>query len=171
MLIGTPADLGAVIRDRRKRLTLDQSTLAKRIGVSRQWLIDVEHGHPRAELALVLRLSTFSASRWTPTVKAPTSRGSTSAVVDAIVTKAKPGRPHCSDGLLGSTRPLGANSEQRYRLSLLQSPLSCLLRMRRRQISVRETGPVVRSMRFAVAAVLFWGALGRPFYSLWNLPF
>jgi HTH-type transcriptional regulator/antitoxin HipB len=55
MLIRTPADLGAVIRDRRKRLKLDQSTLAKRIGASRQWVIEVEHGHPRAELGLVLR--------------------------------------------------------------------------------------------------------------------
>lgn len=55
MLIRTPADLGAVIRDRRKRLKLDQSTLAKRIGASRQWVIEVEHGHSRAELGLVLR--------------------------------------------------------------------------------------------------------------------
>jgi HTH-type transcriptional regulator / antitoxin HipB len=55
MLIRTPADLGAVIRDRRKRLKLDQSALAKRIGASRQWVIEVEHGHPRAELGLVLR--------------------------------------------------------------------------------------------------------------------
>jgi HTH-type transcriptional regulator / antitoxin HipB len=55
MLIRTPTDLGAVIRDRRKRLKLDQSTLAKRIGASRQWVIKVEHGHSRAELGLVLR--------------------------------------------------------------------------------------------------------------------
>jgi y4mF family transcriptional regulator len=55
MLIRTPADLGAIIRDRRKRLKLDQLTLAKRIGASRQWVIEVEHGHQRAELGLVLR--------------------------------------------------------------------------------------------------------------------
>jgi HTH-type transcriptional regulator / antitoxin HipB len=55
MLIRSPADLGAIIRDRRKQLKLDQASFAKRIGVSRQWVIDVEHGHPRAELALVLR--------------------------------------------------------------------------------------------------------------------
>ena len=40
MLIRTPTELGAIIRDKRKRLKLDQSTLANRIGVSRQWLID-----------------------------------------------------------------------------------------------------------------------------------
>ena len=55
MFVRTPADLGAVIRDRRKQLKLDQSTFAKKIGVSRQWVIEVERGHARAELALVLR--------------------------------------------------------------------------------------------------------------------
>ncbi|GEP59010.1 helix-turn-helix transcriptional regulator [Reyranella soli] len=55
MLIRTPADLGAVIRDRRRQLKLDQAAFAKRIGVSRQWVIEFERGHPRAELGLVLR--------------------------------------------------------------------------------------------------------------------
>ncbi len=55
MLIRTPADLGAIIRDRRKQLGLDQSTFAKRIGVSRQWVIGVERGHARAAMGLVLR--------------------------------------------------------------------------------------------------------------------
>jgi HTH-type transcriptional regulator / antitoxin HipB len=55
VLVRTPADLGALIRDRRKQLKLDQATLAKRIGVSRPWVIEIEHGHPRAELGLVLR--------------------------------------------------------------------------------------------------------------------
>jgi y4mF family transcriptional regulator len=55
MLIRTPNDLGAVIRDRRKQLGLGQADLALRIGVSRQWVIGVERGRARAELALVLR--------------------------------------------------------------------------------------------------------------------
>jgi HTH-type transcriptional regulator/antitoxin HipB len=42
MLIRTPKDLGAAIRDRRRQMGLDQATLAKHIGV-------------RAELGLVLR--------------------------------------------------------------------------------------------------------------------
>ena len=46
MLVRTPADLGAVIRDRRKQLKLDQAALAKQIGVSRQWVIEIERGHP-----------------------------------------------------------------------------------------------------------------------------
>lgn len=96
MLIRTPADLGAVIRDRRKRLKLDQSTLAKRIGVSRQWVIDIERGHPRAELALVLRAldalgilldASSESSTSTSRVSAP------SAVdINAIVAKAKKGK-------------------------------------------------------------------------------
>ena len=55
MLVRTPGDLGAVIRDRRKQLELDQATFAKRVGASRQWVIEIERGHPRAELGLVLR--------------------------------------------------------------------------------------------------------------------
>lgn len=55
MLIRTPTDLGAVIRDRRRRRGLDQHTLATKIGVSRQWVVEVEKGKPRAEVGLVLR--------------------------------------------------------------------------------------------------------------------
>jgi HTH-type transcriptional regulator/antitoxin HipB len=55
MRIRTPADLGAVVRDRRKQLGLDQAELAARIGVSRQWVVGIEHGRSRAELGLVLR--------------------------------------------------------------------------------------------------------------------
>lgn len=55
MRIQTPADLGALIRNTRKKLKLDQSTLAKKIGVSRLWLGEIEKGKPRAEMGLVLR--------------------------------------------------------------------------------------------------------------------
>jgi HTH-type transcriptional regulator/antitoxin HipB len=55
MLIRTPTDLGAVIRDRRRRRGLDQQELARKIGVSRQWVLEVEKGKPRAEVGLILR--------------------------------------------------------------------------------------------------------------------
>jgi HTH-type transcriptional regulator / antitoxin HipB len=55
MLLRTPNDLGSAIRDRRRRLNLDQSDLARQIGVSRKWIIDVEKGKPGAEIGLVLR--------------------------------------------------------------------------------------------------------------------
>lgn len=55
MLIRTPADLGALIRGRRKDLGLDQAGLAERIGVNRKWVIGIERGRARAELGIVLR--------------------------------------------------------------------------------------------------------------------
>jgi HTH-type transcriptional regulator/antitoxin HipB len=55
MLLRTPKDLGALIRQRRRDLGLDQGTLAERVGVSRQWIIEAEGGKPRAEIGLVLR--------------------------------------------------------------------------------------------------------------------
>lgn len=56
MHIHTPEDLGHVIRERRKGLGLDQAALAERAGVSRQWVVEVEGGKPRAEVGLVLRV-------------------------------------------------------------------------------------------------------------------
>jgi HTH-type transcriptional regulator/antitoxin HipB len=55
MLLRTAKDIGAAIRQRRRELELDQGTLAERVGVSRQWIVEVEAGKPRAELGLVLR--------------------------------------------------------------------------------------------------------------------
>jgi len=59
MLLRTPHDIGAFIRQRRRELGLDQRTLAKRVGVSRLWIIEIEAGKPRAALALVLRTLDF----------------------------------------------------------------------------------------------------------------
>jgi y4mF family transcriptional regulator len=86
MLVRTPADLGAVIRDRRKQLKLDQAALAKRIGVSRQWVIEMERGHARAELALVLR-ALDALNIQLDTSIAQTRPGAVD--IDAIVAKAK----------------------------------------------------------------------------------
>lgn len=55
MLARTPTDLGLIIRDRRRALGLDQAALARRVGVSRQWIVEMERGKPRAEVGLVLR--------------------------------------------------------------------------------------------------------------------
>ncbi|HEX4066935.1 MAG TPA: helix-turn-helix domain-containing protein [Acidobacteriaceae bacterium] len=55
MIIRTPVDLGALIRDRRKRLGMDQATLARTVGTSRKWLIEVEKGKPTAQIGLILR--------------------------------------------------------------------------------------------------------------------
>jgi HTH-type transcriptional regulator/antitoxin HipB len=92
MLIRTHTDLGAVIRDRRKRLKLDQSTLAKRIGVSRQWVIDIEHGHPRAELTLVLRALDALGVRLHASGEPSTSPAQSGVDINAIVARAKKGK-------------------------------------------------------------------------------
>ncbi len=93
MIVRTPADLGAVIRDRRKQLKLDQSTFAKQIGVSRQWVIEMERGHARAELGLVLRALDALNIRIDGTV-VQTGRGRSSDVdIDSIVANAKKSKP------------------------------------------------------------------------------
>ena len=56
MQMRTPVELGLILRGRRKDLGLGQEALAQRAGVSRQWVVEVEQGKPRAELGLVLRL-------------------------------------------------------------------------------------------------------------------
>lgn len=52
----TAEDVGNIIRQRRRALGWDQARLASESGVSRQWVVDIEKGKPRAELQLVLRV-------------------------------------------------------------------------------------------------------------------
>jgi HTH-type transcriptional regulator/antitoxin HipB len=92
MLVRTPADLGAVIRDKRKQLELNQATLAERIGASRQWIIELERGHPRAELGLVLR-ALDALDIHLDTKLDQTTRPSSSADIDAVLAKARKGSP------------------------------------------------------------------------------
>lgn len=55
MNIRSPLEIGLIIRERRKKLGINQAELARQIGVGRQWIIAVERGKSRAELGLVLR--------------------------------------------------------------------------------------------------------------------
>jgi HTH-type transcriptional regulator/antitoxin HipB len=55
MVIRTSHDLGALIRDRRIKMGLDQLSVAKRAGTSRKWLVEMEKGKPRAAIGLILR--------------------------------------------------------------------------------------------------------------------
>jgi len=55
MFLRTPADFGAVIRERRRRAGLNQAALAAKVGVGRQWIVEVERGKPGAPLGLILR--------------------------------------------------------------------------------------------------------------------
>lgn len=51
----SPADLGAWLRSRRVELGLTQNELARRVRVGRQWIVRLEAGNERAELAPLLR--------------------------------------------------------------------------------------------------------------------
>ncbi len=55
MNIRSPLEVGLIIRERRRKLGMNQAELARRIGVGRHWVIAVERGKSRAELGLVLR--------------------------------------------------------------------------------------------------------------------
>ncbi len=55
MYVRTPSDIGSAIREQRRRRRVSQQKLADDVGVSRQWLVEVEQGKPRAELGLVLK--------------------------------------------------------------------------------------------------------------------
>ncbi len=55
MRLRTPLDFGALIRDRRSKLRLSQASLARKVGVGRQWIVELEKGKSGAPLALVLR--------------------------------------------------------------------------------------------------------------------
>src|SRR5690348_10665380 len=56
MQIEAMRDLTATARGRRKDLGLSQAELARRAGVSREWINAFEAGKPTAEIGLVLRL-------------------------------------------------------------------------------------------------------------------
>jgi y4mF family transcriptional regulator len=91
MRIRTPVDLGALIRDRRIKLGLDQRSLAKRVGVSRQWIVEVEKGKARAEIGLLLRTINalgilLAAEKETPEKKRD---GSPTVDIDSIVAAAR----------------------------------------------------------------------------------
>lgn len=88
MVIRTTADLGAIIRERRRQSGLGQAELANRIGVSRQWVVGIERGRARAEVGLVLRALDSLG------IRLESAAGSNSAAspdIDAIVAAARKG--------------------------------------------------------------------------------
>jgi HTH-type transcriptional regulator/antitoxin HipB len=57
MQIKNPRDIATYIKLRRAQLNLSQEALAKKAGVSRSWLAEVESGKPTAEIGKVLKLA------------------------------------------------------------------------------------------------------------------
>jgi DNA-binding XRE family transcriptional regulator len=54
--INSTRDLAVLVRGRRRELGLSQAELARRAGVSRQWVGAFEGGRPGAEMRLVIGL-------------------------------------------------------------------------------------------------------------------
>jgi HTH-type transcriptional regulator/antitoxin HipB len=94
MKIRTVADVGLVLRERRRELGLTQAELAERIGASRQWIIRVEQGNQRSDVGLVLKA--IAALRLTLDVRgdgdtAPPERKTGRVDIDAVVRAARRG--------------------------------------------------------------------------------
>jgi len=92
MNLRTPKDIGALIRQRRRDLGLDQRTLAERVGASRQWIIDAEAGKPRIELGLILRTLEVLGVRLATAETKPKARSAAITAVpdiDAVVRAAR----------------------------------------------------------------------------------
>jgi HTH-type transcriptional regulator/antitoxin HipB len=83
-------DLGAVIRDRRRHLGLDQRALANRVGVSRQWIVEAEHGKPGASVGLILRtLDALGLNLSIEEARAGAADSSATPDIDAVVRRAR----------------------------------------------------------------------------------
>ena len=93
MVIRTPTDLGAHIRDRRMKLGLDQKALADKVGVSRQWIVAAEQGKPRAEIGLLLRTIATLGIRLSTDQEAPAKTkdlsGTPPVDIDSIISRAR----------------------------------------------------------------------------------
>jgi HTH-type transcriptional regulator / antitoxin HipB len=89
MSIRTSSQLGAAIRQQRKNLGLSQADLAKKIGTSRQWVIELEKGHSRAELGSVLRAINELGLTLQIYIENPIKIGRSSPDIDAIVDSAR----------------------------------------------------------------------------------
>lgn len=85
----TTTELGGLIRERRRALKLDQRTLADNVGVSRQWIVDVEKGKPGIELGLVLR-TLEALGLVADVIETPRAKPGKNAVdIDAIIERAR----------------------------------------------------------------------------------
>jgi HTH-type transcriptional regulator / antitoxin HipB len=89
MRIRTPIDLGALIRERPEGTTSRPEDLADKVAVSRQWIVDIEKGKPRAEVGLVLR--TAEAFNIALTADKPTKGTSQERpiILDSIIAAAR----------------------------------------------------------------------------------
>lgn len=55
MIIKTPADIGALIKDARLKAGLSQGDFASMLNTTQGWVSEIENGKPTAEIGMVLR--------------------------------------------------------------------------------------------------------------------
>jgi HTH-type transcriptional regulator/antitoxin HipB len=84
-VLRTPADVGALIRDRRRALGLDQADLANQVGVSRLWINQVERGKPGASIGLVLRTLMALGLELSTNARGKTPTPAVTLDIDAVV--------------------------------------------------------------------------------------
>lgn len=88
-ILRTPADIGALIKDRRNALGLDQAVLAARVGVSRWWINQVERGKSGANLGLILRTLLALDIELTADTRRPGPGSPAVSDIDAIIEAAR----------------------------------------------------------------------------------
>jgi HTH-type transcriptional regulator/antitoxin HipB len=88
--VRTPKEIGLAIQERRRQLGLDQAELARRAGVSRQWVIAIEQGKPGAALALVMRaLKALDLPLWLGELPIAASATPPASDLDAVLERAR----------------------------------------------------------------------------------
>lgn len=86
MWVRTIDDIAEMVRARRKQMGLSQVELARRVGVSRKWIMDFERGKPSAEVSLVLRTLAATGLHLDvrdPPRRDPSARETPAALLDA----------------------------------------------------------------------------------------
>jgi len=88
--VRTPKEVGLAIQERRRLLGLDQAELARRAGVSRQWVIAIEQGKPGAALGLVMRaLKALDLPLWLGKLPVAASVTPPGIDLDAVIERAR----------------------------------------------------------------------------------
>ncbi|MFD7076135.1 helix-turn-helix transcriptional regulator [Nocardioides sp. NPDC057577] len=81
----SPDAFGSAVRSARRRAGLTQSDLAHRAGVGRRFVVDVESGHPRAELGKALALLEVLDVYLSPTQLSPIAPPLEDVDLDAVL--------------------------------------------------------------------------------------
>jgi len=87
MFLATPEAVGQAVRQARLGAHLTQAQLARAAGVGRRFIVDVEAGHPRAELAKVLAVLEAVGIHAMALPAAPERKGPDGVNLDEVVAR------------------------------------------------------------------------------------